>query len=88
MRTFLVCDDELHAELVDALVFARLQDVDGTFGSEWSGVWTDGQRFGIVWAAPVSQLFGQAEDFPELVLFEDASEEWTLAEAEAPEGEP
>lgn len=86
VRTFLVCADELHAEVVDALVFSRLRDVDGTCGSEWSGVWTDGTRYGIVWAAPVSELFGQPEDFPDLVLVEDVDDEWTLVVPEAQEG--
>lgn len=83
MRTFLVCQDELHAELVDQLVFARLQDEEGAFGACWSGVYTDGTRYGILWAAPVSSLFGVPEDFPELVLVEDAAEEWTLVVPEA-----
>lgn len=77
-KTFLVCQDELHAELVDQLVFARLQDEEGAFGANWSGVWTDGTRYGILWAAPVSTLFGVPEDFPELVLVEDADDSWTL----------
>ena len=56
--TILVCDSPEHAEIVDALVFARLQEVDGTQGARWSGIYTDGERFGIAWASPVSELFG------------------------------
>ena len=79
-RTFLVCDSAEHAEFVDQLVFARLQDEEGAFGANWSGVWTDGTRYGILWAAPVSVLFGQPEDFPELELIEDADDSWTLVQ--------
>jgi hypothetical protein len=86
MKTFLVASDELHAELLDGLVFARLQDEDHAFGSQWSGVWTDGTRYGILWASPVSDLFGVPEDFPELSLAEDANDEWTLVQPTATEG--
>lgn len=80
-RTFLICDSAEHADLVDQLVFARLQDVDGAQGNSWSGVWTDGERFGILWASPVSDLFGVPEDFPELALVEETAESpWTSYE--------
>ena len=78
LRTFLVCDSELHAEVVDQLVFAKLQD-EGAAGGFWSGIWTDGTRFGILWEDPVSDLFGLPADFPELVLVEDVNEAWTIA---------
>lgn len=81
MRTFLLAADENHAEVLDAIVFAKLQDEQGAQGVGWSGVWTDGQRFGILWEAPVSDLFGLPEDFPDLVLVEDVNEEWTFAMA-------
>ena len=85
-RIFLVAANELHAELLDGLVFARLQDVEQCSGNSWSGVWTDGERYGITWAAPVSTLFGVPEDFPELVLVdEDDAEPWTLVQPEADE---
>ena len=76
MRTILICDSPEHAELVDQLVFARLQDEEQAVGNGWSGVLTDGERYGILWAAPVSSLFGVPEDFPELVLVEDEAGEW------------
>lgn len=74
MRTILLCDSPEHAELVDQLVFARLQEVDGAIGNGWSGVLTDGTRFGIHWASPVSELFGIPDDFPELVLVEETEQ--------------
>lgn len=80
-RTFLVAADENHAEVLDAIVFAKLQDEQGAHGVGWSGVWTDGTRFGILWEAPVSDLFGLPEDFPELVLVQDVEEKWTFAVA-------
>jgi hypothetical protein len=85
-RTYLVCNDYNHADFVDHLVMARLIDVEQATGSSWSGVWTDGTRYGILWAAPVSTLFGQPEDFPELVLVdEDSDAPWTLV---VPQAEP
>lgn len=71
MKTILVCDSAEHAELVDQLVFARLQEAEGARGNGWSGVLTDGTRYGILWGSPVSDLFGLPEDFPELVLVEE-----------------
>jgi hypothetical protein len=77
-RTFLICLDELHAEAVDQFIAARLHDVDGSKCSAWSGVFTDGTRYGVLWASPVSDLFGLPEDFPELVLADEAVEnEWS-----------
>ena len=76
MRTILLCESPEHAELVDQLVFARLQDEEQANGNGWSGVLTDGERYGILWAAPVSTLFGVPEDFPELQLVEDEAGEW------------
>jgi hypothetical protein len=87
MRSFLVADSENHAEILDQLVFLALQENGPTGGGGWSGVWTDGERFGILWEAPVSDLFGVPEDFPELVLVEDVNEEWTFAMPE-PIAEP
>jgi len=85
-RTFLLCASELHAETIDGLVFARLQDLEGTCGSTWSGVYSDGERFGILWGEPVSALLGTPDEDPELQLVEDAAEEWTLIQPAA-EGE-
>ena len=80
-RTYLVCASYEHADFVDQLVMARLIDVEKATGSAWSGVWTDGTRYGILWAAPVSTLFGVPEDFPELVLVdEDDAEPWELVQ--------
>lgn len=76
MRMILLCESPEHAELVDQLVFARLQEEEQAVGNGWSGVLTDGTRYGILWAAPVSTLFGVPEDFPELQLVEDVAGEW------------
>jgi hypothetical protein len=57
-RTFLLADSADHAEILDQFIAARLRDVDGSKCSQWSGVWTDGERFGVLWAAPASGLFG------------------------------
>ena len=85
MKTYLICLDELHAEVVDQFIAAHLRDVDGSRCSSWSGVFTDGTRYGVLWAAPVSNLFGLPEDFPELKLVSDG--DWTLMAAEHEEGD-
>jgi hypothetical protein len=63
MKTFLICNSENHAEVVDALILSRLADVDGNRGSCWSGVWAKrGFRkdtYGVLWANPASSLFGE-----------------------------
>jgi hypothetical protein len=58
---FLVAVSFEHAELLDGLVFARLADVDNNKGSRWSGVYTNGTLFGIVWAPEVAALFDPSE---------------------------
>lgn len=57
-QQFLLCADELHAEVVDAWIMESLRDKDGSRAARWSGVYTDGTRCGVVWAAPASDLFG------------------------------
>lgn len=71
MKTFLICNSENHAEVVDALILSRLADVDGNRGSCWSGVWAKrgllSDTYGVLWAHPVSALFGDivSEDNPD-----------------------
>jgi hypothetical protein len=98
-RTFLLADDALHGLVVDQLIAERLRDVDGSKCSHWSGVYSDGERFGVLWAAPASSLFGvPITDDPEngdpsLVLAvetfdaEDVSE-WQEVEETPAEPEP
>ena len=57
-RQFLVCDNELHAEVVDQLIMESLRDAYGTKGNTWSGVYSDGDNFGVIWASPASGLWG------------------------------
>ena len=68
--TYLICDSFEHAELCDAIVCESLRDSDGNKGARWSGVYTDGTRFGIVWAPEVSAVFGSPEDNPAVVIAE------------------
>ena len=81
MKTYLICLDEIHAEVVDQFIAARLREVDGSKCSSWSGVFTDGARYAVLWGSPVSDLFGLPEDFPELKLASNG--EWALLEPEA-----
>ena len=57
-RQFLLCDDELHAEVVDGTIMSELAELDGNKGSRWSGVYTNGTQYGVLWANPASALFG------------------------------
>lgn len=85
-RTFLVCQDELHGELVDQLIAEKLRDEQGTICSGWSGVWTDGVRHGVLWGSPVSDLFGVPDIDPSLVLVEETEDApWSMVEPVADE---
>lgn len=68
LRQFLLCDDAIHADVVDQLIAERLRDIDGSKCSGWSGIYTDGARFGVLWANPASALFGTPEEDPSIVL--------------------
>ena len=91
-RSFLVCLDYQHAELCDQLVLSRLETEHGVRANAWSEVWSDGERFGIYWGAPVSDLFGYPpspeypEGDPSLVIVEDTEGVWKVVrpEPEAP----
>lgn len=85
MRTILLCVDDVHAEVVDGFVWEAVKEKDGANGSGWSGVWTDGKRYGIIWASPVSDIFGVPEDFPELELVEDTENQWRPHEQPPPQ---
>lgn len=61
-QSYLICDDESHADFIDHLIMARLRDVDGAQGSSWSGIYTDGTRYGVLWGSPASSLFGTPYD--------------------------
>ena len=89
-QQFLVCDSYEHADLVDHIVMAKLRDEDGSNGSSWSGVFTDGSRYGILWAAPVSSLFGALEEDASMevvdeVYSEDGTSDWNLVVLESDE---
>lgn len=81
MNTYLLCDSPEHADVVDQFIMERLRDIDGSKGSQWSGVYTNGTSFGVLWAAPASSLFGVpiAEDpengDPSVVVEEEAIDE-------------
>ena len=91
-RSFLVCQDYAHAELVDQLVLLKWQELTGDVANSWSEVYSDGERFGIYWGAPVSDLFGYPpspeypEGDPSLVIVEDTEGVWKVVrpEPEAP----
>jgi hypothetical protein len=81
-RQFLLCDDEIHAAVVDQFIAEKLRIDEGSLCSSWSGVWTDGVRFGVVWANPASALFGASESDPAIVIADevltDGESDWSL----------
>lgn len=92
MKTFLLCDSPEHAEIVDQLIMERLRDVDGNKGSQWSGVYTDGARYGVLWASPANELFGVPDEDPSLQLatevITDGVSDWGQLEPPDPEPAP
>lgn len=92
-QQYVICEDADHAAAVDAIIFAELQANEGAFGNQWSGVYTDGTRYGVLWGAPASDLFGfppspeHPDGDPSLVLV-DADATWAPyvppADPEAP----
>ena len=99
MKTFLICDDSYHAEVVDQLCAERLRVEFDTSCSCWSGVYENGVSFGIYWGHPVSDLFGfpPSEDHPDgdpLMVIEDevldanGVSNWRLVPSPEPEAGP
>ena len=78
MKTFLLCDSAEHADVVDQFIMESLRDRDNAQGSSWSEVYTNGTLFGVLWASPASELFGNPEDDPAIVLFVDTDDDWSL----------
>lgn len=80
-KTFLLCDNEVHADFVDKFIMDELRERDGSKGSSWSGVFTDGTRYGILWGQPASSLFGQPitvdpeDGDPSVVLVDEVLDE-------------
>ncbi len=78
-RQFLLCEDFGHATLCDQLVLARLETEFGVRANAWSEVYSDGERFGIYWGAPVSDLFRTPEEDPSVVVVdEDPANPWQV----------
>jgi hypothetical protein len=85
-RQYLLCDNETHADVVDQFIADRLRDIDGSRCSAWSGVYTDGERFGVVWGSPASELFGAPGEDQSVVIAEDSGD-WARYVPPAPEPE-
>lgn len=80
--SYLICQDAEHAKVVDELVMCHLRDADGSKGSQWSGVLTDGEQFGVLWGDAVAALFGTPADDPALVVVEGEGWEAVRDESE------
>ena len=91
-RQFLLCDSPEHADVVDHFIMERLRDVDGSQGASWSGIFTDGTRFGVLWANPASALFGAVGEDPSVVIADevidaDGVSDWQPMPMPEPEAE-
>jgi hypothetical protein len=93
-RQFLLCDSYEHAHLCDQLVLSRLETEFGIRANAWSEVYSDGERWGIYWGAPVSDIFGYppSVEHPEgdpavVIVDEDPAAPWEVVrpEPEAPD---
>lgn len=73
-RQFLVTDTPEHSEMLDQFIMEHLRETDGSTGSSWSGVYTDGTQYGVLWAAPASALFGDPKDDPSVVVIEETED--------------
>lgn len=67
----LVCGTLSQALARDAEVCESLRAEDGNLGSRWSGAYTDGSRFGIVWAPEVAAVVGNSEQDSSIVVVDD-----------------
>lgn len=69
---FLICQDEVHADLVDHLIMDMLREKYGARGSNWSGIFYEESkdRYAVLWGSPVSDLFGPEDVDPSLVVVE------------------
>ena len=83
LRTFILCDSADHANTVDTLIMDFLRERDNAKGGQWSGIFVrDDGIFGILWDSPGSDVFGNAEDDPliildEEVVAEDGASNWS-----------
>lgn len=93
-RQFIIVESPEHGEVVDGLIADRIREVDGTVCNQWSGVWTDGVQFGVLWGAPASDVFGfppsaqNPNGDPSLVIVEDKNDAWEPVPAPEPEVTP
>lgn len=85
-RTILICDSYEHAEAVDKLVLHGLDVDHGIKGNAWSEVYSDGERYGILWGGPVAEMFGEPRSTdcpdgdPALVLVTDTDGAWRVVQ--------
>lgn len=77
-RRFLLCPSHEDAAARDAEACAYFREHDGNRGSQWSGVYTDGTRFGIEWDDQLERVLGPAENLPlaTAVADEDGTLDW------------
>lgn len=85
-RRFLLCASAEAAATRDAEACAFFRAHDGNRGSQWSGVYTDGTRYGIEWDEQLERVFGAAENLPiaTAITAEDGTLNWQPLPPPAP----
>jgi hypothetical protein len=85
-RKFLVCESELHAEVVDAVIAAYIMERDGNLCGSWSGVYAKpgllSDTYGVIWEPVCWEVLG---DPSSLTIASDENDEWVpVAPIDAP----
>jgi hypothetical protein len=82
----LVCDDYDHALAVDWAILDWQKDAMGARGGNWSGVFTNGTQFGVVWDDCLGEFVGAEPGLPlNATIVDDVDGEWTLVPPPEPE---
>lgn len=79
-QTFLLCDSAEHAEIVDQLIMEYLRERDHSLASEWSGIYTNDNAFGVLWSSCLIDLFGDPTTDQTLTIIEDTEANWSRLE--------
>jgi hypothetical protein len=83
MNQYLILPTYAEAAALDQQVMQHLRATQNANGSSWSGVFSDGTQFAILWDEPVAAVTGGTESNPALVITSEG--EWVPYTPPAPE---
>lgn len=81
----LICGTLDQALARDVQICASLRSEDGNKGSRWSGAYTDGSRFGIIWASEVAAVVGDPDQDSSIIVVDDIEGHFKEVPAPAPQ---